>query len=76
MINKLFCWYALSLNKQATFMFLLRLAKGISCIQGARGSHDRQKLGHNFLRMVGINNYHPKLVSINSFDNATRKSHP
>jgi hypothetical protein len=43
--------------------------------QGARGSHDRQEMAHNFLRMVGINNYHPKLVSISPFDNATRKSH-
>lgn len=38
-------------------MFLLRLAKGIFCMQGARGGHDRQEMAHNFLRMVGINNY-------------------
>lgn len=69
-------WLALSLNKDAAFMFLLRLAKEISCIQGARVSHDWQKLGHSFLRLVEINNYHPKLVSISPFDNEIRKSYP
>jgi hypothetical protein len=54
-------------------MFLLRHDKGISLNQGARGGHDRQKLGHSFLRMVEINKYQTKSVSISPFDNETRK---
>ncbi len=49
-----------SLNNEARFMFLLRLEKGISLNQAARGGHDRQEMAHNFLRMVGINNYQPQ----------------
>ena len=64
---------ACSLNKEARFMFLLRHDKGISLNQGARGGHDRQKLGHSFLRMVEINKYQTKSVSISPFDNETRK---